>query len=170
MITNDQFGRTEYYPGRKHRSLIDRGANGSIAGNDLRLIAHNHPERTISVQGINDHTVSNLVIGTFGATVRTQHGDVVLIFNQYAKGGYANSVHSALQLEDNNVKVYDRPMVLGGAQSLTTKEGYTIPLRFLNGLPHMNLRPFTDEDWKTLPHVTMTREHIWSPHQYDSHI
>jgi hypothetical protein len=115
----------------------------------LRLITHGYPERTISVQGINNHTVSDLRIGTYDAAVRTQHGNVILIFNQYAKDDHGNSVHSALQLEDNNIKVDDRPLALGGTQSLTTPEGYTIRLNFNNGHAHMNLRPFTDEEWNT---------------------
>ena len=49
-------------------SLIDRGANGGIAGNDMRLICFDR-DRTINVQGIDNHQVPHLKIGTFGATV-----------------------------------------------------------------------------------------------------
>ena len=168
MITNEPSDDNKYDQDRNYSSLVDRGANGSIAGNDLRLITHEYPERTITIQGIDNHTVPDLRIGTYGAAARTQYGNVILIFNQYAQDGHGNSIHSALQLEDNDIKVDDRPLTLGGTQSLVTAEGYTIPLNFNNGLAHMNLRPFTNDEWITLPHVTMTRNLAWTPHQYDS--
>ena len=33
-----------------------------------------------------------------------------------------------------------------------------IPLDFENGLPYLPLRPFTDDEWKTLPHVVFTSD------------
>jgi hypothetical protein len=48
-------------------SLIDRGANGEIAGDDMRLICFDR-DRTINVQGIDNHQqLPHLKIGTFGA-------------------------------------------------------------------------------------------------------
>ena len=79
-------------------SLIDRGANGGIAGNDMRLICFDR-DRTINVQGIDNHQLPHLKIGTFGATVNTQNGPVILIFNQYAYHGSGKTIHSSLQLE-----------------------------------------------------------------------
>jgi hypothetical protein len=40
-----------------------------------------------------------------------------------------------------------------GQQRITTVEGYVHPLNIRNGLAHVIMRPFTDEDWDTLPHV-----------------
>ena len=91
------------------KSLIDRGANGGIAGDDMRLICHDTHGRTIDVQGIDNHEIPKLKISSCGAVARTQRGDAILIFNQYAHHGRGKSIHSALQLEDNSVKVDDRP-------------------------------------------------------------
>ena len=147
-------------------SLIDRGANGGICGDDLRKISLT--ERSINVQGIDNHQLQGLAIGTFGATVRTQRGYVILIFHQYAYHGRGKSIHSSLQLEDNGVSVNDRPASLNGAQSLVTEDGYAIPLDFKNGLAYLNLRPFTTDEFETLPHVIMTRDIVWAPSRYDS--
>jgi len=45
------------------KSLIDPGANGGIAGNDMRLIDFDNG-RTIDVQGIDNHQLPQLKIGT----------------------------------------------------------------------------------------------------------
>ena len=47
-------------------------------------------------------------------------------------------------------------------------DGYALPLDFVNGLAYLNIRPFTDDEWNTLPHVTMSRDVPCSPRQYDS--
>jgi hypothetical protein len=150
------------------KSLVDRGANGGIAGDDMRLISHDAFGRTIDVQGINNHEIPKLKLGTCGAVVRTQRGYVILIFHQYAHHGRGKSIHSCIQLEDNSVQVDDHPSALGGTQSLVTVEGYAVPLDVVNGLLYFNCRPFTDDEWNTLPHVIMTRDVPWSPRQYDS--
>ena len=50
-------------------ALIDRGANGCIAGWDMKVIETT--DRTIDLSGIDDHTVRNLAIVTAGGVVRT---------------------------------------------------------------------------------------------------
>jgi hypothetical protein len=63
-------------------SLIDRGTNGGIAGDDVRII-----ERTlctVDVRGIDNHEVTGIPIVTAGGVVMTQHGPVIGIFPQYA--------------------------------------------------------------------------------------
>ena len=60
-------------------SLIDRGANGGIAGTDTRVI--DTTSRTIDLSGIDDHTVRNLPIVTAGGVVRSNRGEIILIMN-----------------------------------------------------------------------------------------
>ena len=147
-------------------SLIDRGANGGIAGDDMRLICFDK-DRRINVQGIDNHQLPQLKIGTFGATVNTQNGPVILIFNQYAYHGKGKTIHSSLQLEDNSVAVDDKSKRMGGSQTLSTTDGYVIPLDFDRGLMYLNLRPFTDDEFRRYPKVIMTRDVPWHPRRYD---
>ena len=123
---------------------------------------------TIDAQGIDNHELPVLRIGSFGAVITTQKGKAILVCNQYAYHGRGQSIHSSQQLEDNNIIVDDRPATLGGSQSLLASDGHIIPLSFVNGLARLQLRPFTDDEWNNLPHVTMTRNVPWSPHRYDS--
>jgi len=147
-------------------SLVDRGANGGICGDDMTLISYTG--RTIDVQGIDNHELPQLKLCSCGGVVRTQRGPAILIFNQYAFHGRGKSIHSSLQLEDNKIQVNDRCSINQGHQSLATLDGYAIPLDFKNGLAYLNIRPFTKEEWNELPHVVMTRDIVWKPSKYDS--
>jgi hypothetical protein len=43
-------------------SLIDKGANGGVAGNDVRVISKT--ERTVDIHWIDNHQSTNIDIGT----------------------------------------------------------------------------------------------------------
>ena len=53
-------------------SLIDRGANGSIAGADVRIIETNSPVRSVNVRGIDNHELTSIPIVTCAGVVTTQ--------------------------------------------------------------------------------------------------
>jgi hypothetical protein len=79
-------------------ALIDRGANGCIAGRDMRVIETTM--RTIDLSGIDDHTVRNLAIVTAGGVVRTDQGEIIVIIHQAADMTTdARTILSAGQLE-----------------------------------------------------------------------
>ena len=54
----------------KRGALVDRGANGGICGNDVRIISKTG--RSVDVQGINNHQITDIPIVTAGAVVKTQ--------------------------------------------------------------------------------------------------
>ncbi len=58
-------------------SLIDRGANGGVAGEDMRLI-FTVPERFVDIQGIDNHQLSKIPIATVGGVVETQEARELL--------------------------------------------------------------------------------------------
>ena len=149
-------------------STVDRGANGGVAGKDTRLISHNFPVCLVDIEGIDNHVIPRLKLGTHRAVANLREGKVLLIFHQYAYYAQERLIHSSLQLEDYNITVNDHPHSLGGSQSLTNSNGLVIPLEFVNGLAHLNLRPYTDDEFLALPHIVMTRNTPWSPRIYDS--
>ena len=67
---------------KKGETLVDRGANGELAGSDIRVI--NKTGRSVDVIGIDNHTVNDLPIVTAGAVVNSQRGPVIAILHQYA--------------------------------------------------------------------------------------
>ena len=52
-------------------ALVDRGANGGVAGNDTRIL-HKHPSRRVEIQGIDNHRVPPVPIVTAASVTNTQ--------------------------------------------------------------------------------------------------
>jgi hypothetical protein len=59
--------------------LIDRGANGGVAGSNTWLI--DKSLHSVHIQGIDDHMIKDVRIGTAGAVVSTQRGEVIAIMH-----------------------------------------------------------------------------------------
>jgi hypothetical protein len=60
--------------------------------------------------------------------------------------------------------VNDRSVrVQGGLQRITTLDGYVHPINIVSGLPYVPIRPYTDHEWETLPHVVWTSDNDWDP-------
>ena len=142
------------------------GANGGVAGADVCVIEMTH--RAVNVQGVSDHQVTDLKIVTAGGVVQTQHGPVITIFHQYAHLGTGKTIYSSIQLEEFGLQVDEKPVrVPGGLQCIKTPDGYVHPIRIKDGLPYISLRPYTNTEWETLPHVVWTRDSDWDPTIFD---
>ena len=127
----------EYVVSRSHTSirkaLVDRGANGGLAGNDSRVFATT--DRKVSVSGIDNHELLDLPIVSCGAVVSTNRGAVIVVMHQYARIIDGPTIHSAIQLEDYGLIVDEKPKSLNrGRQLIQTPDGYLIPLSFKNVL------------------------------------
>ena len=152
----------------KHGSLVDHGANGGLAGSDVRIINKDVVPCLVDVSGIDSHQVTNLPIITVGGVVPSQCGPVIAIMHQYAYMGSGKTIHSSGQLEWFKNDVNDKSLhVPGGLQRITTNDGYVHPLTIRNGLPYVSIRPFTDHEWDTLPHVVWTSDVEWDPSVLD---
>ena len=147
-------------------SLVDRGSNGGIGGDDVRVIAF-HPHRKIDVQGIDNHTMNNLRVATCGGVVSTNLGPHIAILHQYAYTGRGASIHSPGQLEWNGCHVDDKSTKVGGSQCITVHGNVKIPLDLVDGLPRMHIRPYTNKEWDTLPHLILTSDSDWNPRALD---
>ena len=150
----------------KRGTLVDRGANGGIVGNDARVI-HTH-QRQVDVTGIDNHEINALKIVDASAKVITQHGPAIVILKQYAYHGRGRTIHSAGQIEHYKNVVNDKSMKVGGKQCIRTLDGYLIPLDIINGLPYMQMHPNTDKEWKELPHIILTSGDEWDPTVLDN--
>jgi hypothetical protein len=78
-------------------ALIDRGTNGGVAGSDTWLI--DKSLHSVHIQGIDNHMIKDVPIGTVSAVVNTQRGEVIAIMHQYAYTGKGGTIHSSCQLE-----------------------------------------------------------------------
>ena len=66
----------------KHRSLVDWGVNGGLAGSNVRVL--DTSPRKCSVTGIDNHEIPGIDLVQCAALVDTNHGVVNLIMNKYA--------------------------------------------------------------------------------------
>ena len=138
-----------------NQQLVDCGANGGLAGSDMRVIHKTHHK--INIQGIDAATLLN-----------TSQGKVTGIFNEYAYLGKGSSIHSSGQLEWFKTNVDEKSVKVGGTQLITTLDGYSVPLLIKDGLAYAtSLGKPTDQDMDTYPHVFFTSPDEWDPSVLD---
>ena len=68
-------------------------------------------------------------------------------------------IDSCIQLEPYNNQVGDKTLQHRGIQTIITNDGYS----HQNRLPYISIRPFTDKEWKILPHMIWTSHIMWNP-------
>ena len=149
-----------------NNQLVDRGANGGLAGSDMQVIYKTH--RKINISGIDNHEVTGLDVVTAATLLNTSLGKVIGIFNEYAYLGKGSSIHSSGQLEWFKTLVDEKSIKVGGTQLITTLDGYSVPLLIRDGLAYATSlgRP-TDQDMDTYPHVFFTSPDEWDPSVLD---
>jgi hypothetical protein len=94
-------------------SLIDRGANGVIAGTDIQVIFETG--QTVDIRGIDNHQCTNIDIGTVGGVIQTQKGPIISITHQYALFKKGSTIHSPCQFEWYKNDVNDKSTHLPGS-------------------------------------------------------
>ena len=149
-----------------NNQLVDRGANGGLAGSDMRVIYKTH--RKINISGIDNHEVNGLDVVTAATLLNTSLGKVIGIFNEYAHLGKGSSIHSSGQLEWFKTHVDEKSIEVGGTQLITTLDGYSVALLIKDGLAYATSlgRP-TEQDMDTYPHVFFTSPDEWDPSVLD---
>jgi hypothetical protein len=135
-------------------SLIDHGANGGLAGADVRVLERSLHK--VDISGIDNNEVNNLAIVTATGLVHTlDHVPVIAIVNQYAYYGQGKTIHSSAQIEHYKHIVDDRVPILGGKLCIVTLDRLVITLTMKNGLAYLNMRPPSDTELTTLPHIIL---------------
>ena len=136
----------------KHCSLVDRGANGGLAGSDVRILSTS--SRKCTVTGIDNHEIPGLDLVQCAALVQTNHGIVNLIMNENAYYGKGHNIHSSGQIEWYTNTVDDKSVQVGGQQRIVTIDGYSMQLVCQGGLLYLELQGIpTDQDLQNYPSV-----------------
>jgi hypothetical protein len=96
--------------------------------------------------------------------VRSQPGDVILLMRQYAyHPQQGRLIHSSYQLiyhaNDGNDKLIHIPG--------ETVDCYVFPLSLRDGLPYLGMRPYTDVQYISPPHVILTIDVDWNQRLLD---
>ena len=148
-------------------SLIDGGCNGGLAGDDVMVIEESL--QRVDVTGIADSKIEAVPIGTVAGLVQATDGPLIAIFHQYATYGKGKTIHSVNQLRSFGLEVNDIPKSCnGGKQSITTPDGFTIPLAIRDGLCYMDMRKPTEVEMEQFPQVLMTSDMPWNPQDLDA--
>ena len=150
----------------KHGSLVDRGANGGLAGSDVRILSRSSNKCTVT--GIDSHELQGLDVVQCAALVETNHGIVNLSMNEYACYGKGHIIHSSGQIEWFKNSVDDTSVQVGGKQRICTIDGYAMPLTCRGGLMYLSIlsKP-TDKDLERYPAEHLTGPHEWDPSVLD---
>ena len=150
-------------------SIIDPASGGGIAGENCLFLFYCTPERYANAIGIDEHQVPHMRIGTFASLVeKTPDGPIIIIMHQYAHGK-GSTVHSAIQWQQFGHDVDVRSKPNGGKQCVTcvTTIGdcYTIPIHIRGGLPYIDMRRPTFEEFSSdlFPKVIVTSNAPWDP-------
>ena len=140
--------------------MEDRGANGGLAGPDVRILSKS--SRKCTVIGIDSHELQGLDVVQCAALVETNHGIVNLIMNEYACYGKGHTIHSSGQIDWFKKSVDDRSVQVGGKQRICTIDGYAMPLTCRDGLMYLSIlgKP-TDTDLERDLAVHLTGPHEW---------
>ena len=137
-----------YYVTKSSRSsqhsLVDKGDNGGVTGNDVRVI-ETHPDRKVYVRDIDNHQISAITLVTAGGVTTTTTGEVIVITHQHAHHGKNKTIHSSPHIEHYKNIVDDRSIKVDGGQHITTLDKCKIPMSIRGALPYMPLRPYTDK-------------------------
>ena len=139
-----------------NNQLVDRGANGGLAGSDMRVIYKTH--RKINISGIDNNEVTGLDVVTAATLLNTSLGKVIGIFNEYAYLGKGSSIHSSGQLEWFKTLVDEKSIKVGGTQLITTLDGYSVPLLIRDGLAYAT--SLEDPQIRTWTHILMSSSHL----------
>ena len=146
--------------------MVDRGANGGLAGSDVRILSRS--SRRCTVTGIDSHELQGLDVVQCAALIETNHGIDNLIMNEYACCGEGHTIHSSGQIEWFKNSVDDRSVQVGGKQMICTIDGYAMPLTCRCGLMYLSIlgKP-TDKDLERYAAVHLTGLHEWDPSVLD---
>jgi hypothetical protein len=143
-------------------SLVDGGANGGMADDDVRILTESSFSKA-NVTGIGESQIQNLSLATVAGHVATHCGPAVAILNQYANYRKGHTIHSSSQLRACGILVHDTPQSNDGLQHLIMPDGNHTPFCCRSGLPYMGMRPPTDGEFDTLPHIFLTGDDVWNP-------
>jgi hypothetical protein len=167
--------------------IIDSGCIQGIAGGNMQLIGWDHgANRGVTVRGYGDSERQVHRVGTFGTLAQDilgravilvfpQYlGDETVLFPRYLEDGTASpnlnhTLHSTLQLRDNNVEVYDTPQSQGGRQQIVIG-GRQFSLHINGGHITLPSRRYSADEWEHLDKIIVTKTQPWHPDRYDENV
>ena len=185
--TDIELVRTDLYRNMEnHGSFIDRHGSRGVAGDDVRIISRS--KQSLDITKVMGRYIPGLEVCTVGGVVTTATGgQIILIMPQYAYAGSGKTVHSWRQIEHGLNDVYCEQVVHdwrrryqspADGTDIIKVGSHKIVLDVVDGQPHLQMRPYTDKEWKApydatlivpqgcqhpieLRHATLTDKSTW---------
>ncbi len=165
-VHNIEYLISKHHADKQETSLVDHGANGGMAGDDVMVVERGECFATVNV--IDGHTIQDLPICAVAALVQSNKGPIIVIMHQYAYLGKGKTIHSSAQIEYYKNSVDDKSSKVGDKQHIVTLDGYIISLNICNGLAYTDMSVPMNKEFSTLPHVVLTSNVNWDPSILDS--
>ena len=139
-----------------NQQLVDRGANGGLAGSDMHVPHKTH--REINIQGIDNHEVTGLDVVTAATLLNTSQGKIIcIIMNMPTLGRDHPFIH---HVNLNGL----RPMLMKNLSKLVVPN---LSLLWMDILSLSSSRmvwpmppPLEDPQIRTWPHIHMSSSHL----------
>ena len=139
-----------------NQQLVDRGANGGLAGSDMHVPHKTH--REINIQGIDNHEVTGLDVVTAATLLNTSQGKIIgIIMNMPTLGRHHPFIHQV------NLNVL-RPMLMKNLSKLVVPN---LSLLWMDILSPSSSRmvlsmppPLEDPQIRTWTHIHMSSSHL----------
>ena len=109
------------------QSLINRRANGGVAGKDTHII-FTSLDRIISAYRIDDHEINSILIVTAREVTKSVVQEIIIILNQYTYYDKGKTIHSAGQIEYFRNLVDDWSIKVKEKQNIITNDRFKIPI------------------------------------------
>jgi hypothetical protein len=145
-------------------SPVDRGVKGGkCRSEDTHLISIKHMQNC-SIDGCAELNAGKVPIGTYGAVTLTHEGHPVIIKQE------ENTTQSPAELEDFGSIVSNVLMKPDTHQGNINLCGFTIPIWQKNDLKKIPMYLLTDQAWKELSHVILSRDQPWDASEQDREV
>ena len=147
--------------------MPDSGANANVISKNFSVPWDTG--RTVDMVGINNHTVNHIPIVHGAAVAMSDVGNTIVHAPESAYLPDGKSILSTVQMESLGCKVVTLPADLnnGIPPHIETPDGYRFPLKIVEGLAYLEVRPVLDDEWDTLPHTYLTADEPWDPRKHD---
>ena len=142
-----------------NNQLVDCGANGGLAGSDMRVIYKTY--RKINISGIDNHEVNGLDVVTAATLLNTSLGKVIGIFNEYAHLGKDHPSIHQVNLNGQDSCCDEKSIKVGGTQT------YYYSGWIFRPSPHQGWFGLCHLPWKTHRSGIWTHTHMSSSHLPD---
>lgn len=88
---------------------------------------------------------------------------MTFIIHNAAFVDHGRIISLGIQMQAHGYDFDDRPVkdTVLGKQAITSTHGHKIPFEIEDGLPYINERLYTDDEWLELPHVELTSTGDW---------